>query len=267
MAARTKKNDWLTLAQDLSNKGYTLPMPLHVYLGEAVDVARFHKDFWATTKAPKGKPVRPGLDTVSKRLPATTGAEILELVEHVQGAQLNYLLGASARKAGGSVKRGEFLVGEITGALEFLFDDGVEDDKDAQLASVKTAHKDNLETLDGLASALLDYAALGEKHRKELSSVASLDLSLLGEARTVGEELRNLVTNAGPLTKAQKDALATRNGLLQLLAARVASVRAAARWVFRGLPDIARQATSAYERRRRAAARRAAAAKKTATPA
>ena len=53
----------------------------------------------------------------------------------------------------------------------------------------------------------------------------------------------------------QQAVLALRNRLITLLLDRMRRVRAAARYVFRNHPEIARRATSTYERRRRARSR------------
>ena len=59
------------------------------------------------------------------------------------------------------------------------------------------------------------------------------------------------------MPQAAREAIALRNRLMTLLFDRMIRVRSAARFVFRGRPEIIREATSAYERRRRAAGRRA----------
>lgn len=58
------------------------------------------------------------------------------------------------------------------------------------------------------------------------------------------------------MSQKSRAALALRNKLMGLLVTRMSAVRAAARFVFRGQPEIVREVTSDYERRRRAAGRR-----------
>jgi hypothetical protein len=47
---------------------------------------------------------------------------------------------------------------EIASALEWLFDDGKTDERDAQLAAIVDAHDDDPDSEDALASELADYA-------------------------------------------------------------------------------------------------------------
>jgi hypothetical protein len=161
--------------------------------------------------------------------------------------------------AADTVARGRFVLGEMTSALEWLFDDGVVDDRDAQLARVADAHRDDPESADALAGALDDYAALAAQHQKELQGLGGFDTALIDEATHVATSLRQTPSTPQAPSPETRRALAFRNRLLTLLDARVNKVRAAARFVFRHYPDIVREATSVYERRRRAAARRAAA--------
>ena len=62
------------------------PLPVHVFLGEAVDVARFFAKYWKTIED-GDTIVRYGLESVGDRLPASTGAEILAITELAQDAQ------------------------------------------------------------------------------------------------------------------------------------------------------------------------------------
>ena len=70
-------------------------------------------------------------------------------------------------------------------------------------------------------------------------------------------ELRARPSVGATGSEASRAALALRNKLVVLLMGRMSAVRAAARFVFRGQPEIVREVTSEYERRRPAAGRRA----------
>jgi hypothetical protein len=145
----------------------------------------------------------------------------------------------------------------MTATLEYLLDDGIEDEKDAQLDKIDAAHADDPESFDALASALDDYAAFAEGHRKEMDGLGGFDAAHLDEARVVAAELRARPSAGATGSEASRAALALRNKLVVLLMGRMSAVRAAARFVFRGQPEIVREVTSEYERRRRAAGRRA----------
>ncbi|WP_437984739.1 hypothetical protein [Sorangium sp. So ce117] len=97
----------------------------------------------------------------------------------------------------------------------------------------------------------------------------AVDAAHLDEARAVAAELRSRPAQAEAISGQAQDALLLRNKLATLLVERMGLVRNAARFVFRGQPEIVHEVTSAYERRKRAAARRAkaTAASSPATPA
>lgn len=242
--------------------------PLHVVLGEAVDVARFFTTYYEPQT--KGAAPRRGLSsavTAKSRINEKTGDEILSLQRAAQEAQTRYLLVVDPARGASPVDRGQFLLGELTATLEFLFDDGVDDENDAQLAQIDAAHADDPGTADALAGALDDYAALAEPHRADLDGLGGFEAAFIDEAREVAATLRARPATPGGRSDEAKQAIALRNKVLTLLADRVDAVRSAARFVFRGRPEIIREATSTYERRRRAAARRAKAKKPVEKPA
>lgn len=156
----------------------------------------------------------------------------------------------------------EFLrakLSEITAVLEFLFDDGVEDERDAQLARAKQANDDTTAQL-ALASALTDYSNLGDHYRDEIDGLGDFDVAMLDEAKELAAALRKRSTQGTAAAKKKSSAaIDWRNRLATVLAREVASVRSAARFVFRHHPALVREAASAYERRVRAARKRAAA--------
>lgn len=114
-------------------------------------------------------------------------------------------------------------------------------------------------TLAGLAQALDDYAALAKPHRKDLDGLGDFDVALLNDAPGLAARIRARSVATAP-SPAHTAAMEKRNRVVNTLAVRVVAARSAARFVFRKHPEIARRATSAYQRRTRAASRRAAAA-------
>ncbi|HEU4410583.1 MAG TPA: hypothetical protein VFS43_35335 [Polyangiaceae bacterium] len=251
---------WAAEAQKLPSDEIRLSVPFHVHLGEATDVARFHRKYYATVEARDGQPERPGLDTVAderRGLTASTGDDILSLREATQQAHTRYLLTASPGAAS-PMERGRFLVNEISATLGFYFADGVDDERDAQLAAVRASHADTPESTDALAAELEDYCALGNAYRSEIDGLGGFDVKLLDEAKQVAGALRDRPTSPVASSDESARALALRNRLAMLLGAKMSAVRSAARFVFRHRPEIVREATSAYERWRRAASRRAA---------
>ncbi|MGK3996619.1 hypothetical protein [Sorangium sp. So ce1024] len=263
-----KQNDieqWSDVVQQMS--AAELPastVPLHVLLGEAVDVAKFFEKYWKTQVDPQKRVTRLGLESAvpkdskkgdAARLGPKTAEEILSLQRATQEAQTRYLM--TVEKNTSPRERAKFLLGEIRATLGFYFNDGVEDDKDAMLARIDAAHAEDPDTADALASALDDYATLGERHRDALDGLGGFKAAHLDEARAVAAELRSRPAQAEAISRQAQEALLLRNKLAALLVERMGLVRSAARFVFRGQPEIVREVTSAYERRKRAAARRA----------
>lgn len=232
-------------------------LPIHVLLGEAVDVARFVDLYWEPAEEAGGK-LRPGLREAGKRVSKKLSAELLELQAAVQAAQTAYLLAGSPTPTD-LRERALFVVQELIAALEWLFDDGVEDENDRALATLKEEHGRIGDSLDALASELSDYAALAERHAGELDGIGGFEVALIAEARQLAAALRDQGAPAAGRSE-EVDALDLRNRLAALLTERIALARNAARFVFRHYPAIVRQATSAYQRKRRAASRRSAAA-------
>ncbi|WP_438027568.1 hypothetical protein [Sorangium sp. So ce233] len=263
-----KKSDieqWSDVVQQMSVPELpALTLPLHVLLGEAVDVAKFFEKYWKTQIDAQKRVTRLGLESAvpkdskkgdAARLGPRTAEEILSLQRATQEAHTRYLLTVETNKS--PRERGKFLLGEIWATLSFYFDDGVEDEKDQMLARIDAAHAADPDTADALASALDDYALLGEKHRDALDGLGGFKAEYLDEARAVAAELRSRPAQAEAISRQAQEALLLRNKLAALLVERMGLVRSAARFVFRSQPEIVREVTSAYERRKRAAARRA----------
>jgi hypothetical protein len=237
-----------------------LNLPIHVTLGEAIDVAAMLTHYWEPKAETKGS-VIPGFAGVASTGSVTPelGAEIRELQLAVAAAHSEYLVLVQG-PAVAPLDRADFIVGEIRSTLEFLFDDGKQDDADVQLENLRTAFVDSA-SQDAMALALEGYAALAVKYRDALSQLQGFDLALIDEARPLAAALREQSAAALTRTNAdiQREALALRNRLLTLLTERVKRVRRAASYVFRNHPDIVRKFNSAYERKLRVARRRKAA--------
>lgn len=259
VSAITALQRWTEEAQASPVTELQIPVPIHVLKGEAIDVAKFFDKYVATIKPTKGQPGRPGLDSVfdAKRgLTASTADDIrsLERALYEAGTAYRSSLGASATAP---YERAEFVTDEIESVLEWYFDDGVQDEKDVHLAALKKAHADAPDSADALASKCEDYAALGREHQSAIDGLGGFDVKLLDEADQLAAQLREHSTRPVNTESPTAKAVTLRNQIANLLYAKMNTVRAAARFVFRGNKDIIREATSAYERRRRAGARRA----------
>jgi hypothetical protein len=249
----------LAEASTIDITDFNLGMPLHVLLGESIDVARFCQHYWNAEHDPKTKAVtKPGLELAGpKLLPKPIANEILALHDLVQQSQTRYLLAIQPPTDTATVERAQFVLDELAAAIEWVCDDGVEDHKDAKLAAIVEAHRDDPDSEDALAAELADYVGLALELKNDLADVRAFDPAILDEATKLVLALRerSAVRALGRTTEAAQ-LLAHRNRLAALLVQRIARVRSAARFVFRNDEAIIKQVTSAYQRRRRAAARR-----------
>lgn len=254
--SRQLLDKWLPMALSVEQVRTSFTPPARVLLGEAVDLAKFVCDYWDPVKDAAGKVLRPGLSTAGVKVSANVGVEILELQEALQTAHTDYLLTVASKKPDVRA-RAEFVLGEIVAALEWWLDDGVEDDRDRQLAALKGEYSDGSASTDTIAAELADYAALARQEAEGLAGLGGFDIGLIDEAESLSKRLREMPTTPAAPEKVRR-ALDVRNRVATLLIDRMYLVRTAARFVFRNQPEIARQATSLYLRKGRAAARRAA---------
>lgn len=248
---------WKPEAWALQQPIATHKLPLYALLGEAVDVARFFQTHYETEVDTNGYQVRAGLEQAENggQFRQSLGQEILELVEATQAAQTHHLLAVS--EMGSPTERAAFVLSEIRAALEFVFDDGVEDEQDVRLERLAQIHA-NPTSQDALAAALVDYSSFAAMHRDRLENLRAFESEMIDEADALVITLRNRSANrlAGTDRQEQEASLELRNRLATLLYDRMQLVRAAARYVFRHDQQTARRASSRYQRRRNARYRR-----------
>ncbi len=235
-------------------------VPLNILLDEAEEAAEFHKRRWKNASA--GGVPRFGLESVAgkgvgRMLHERFDEELLSLRRATEAANTNYSL--VSQTAESPEERGRFLLRELRGAVEFYVDDGESDEAAAHVAALARDHATDPAALPDLAAALEAYAALAELHRDALEGLGGFSAASIEEARAVASELRKRPRTPRAHTGESREALELRNRYAALLVRRLTAIRAAAAFVFRDHPAIARDVTSSYERRKRAATRRAAA--------
>jgi hypothetical protein len=251
--SRESLEKWLPAASAVSQVRTSFNPPVRILLGEAVDIARFTLSYWQPVKDAAQTVLRPGLSQAGSKLSPNIGAEILELHEAVQTAHTEYLLTVAPVQT--DVRsRAEFVLSEIKAALEWWLDDGVDDDRDRQLESLKAEHADGSASADAMAAELADYAALATQEAKGLEGLGGFDIGMIAEAERLARQLRERPTTPTSPENTRR-ALDTRNRVATLLIDKMGLVRSAARFVFRNHPEIVRLSTSAFERRRRRAQR------------
>lgn len=237
---------------------FRLDRPINVALGEADDVARLVERYWEPVRDEATGITRPGLK--SSRLKFTVAAEIRALAKGVTEQRQRYQAALVPRGSQELLARGNFLLTELTGAIAYRLDDGVEDESDVRLEHLRQEHAD-ADAIDEIALALEDYAEMARPMIDELDDVGGFEARYIDEAIEVAKRLRALPPPNATLSEEARIAMATRNRYLELLQRRVSEVRKAIAYVFRNHPVIVRESHSAWLSRRRAAARRAAALK------
>jgi len=234
---------------------FKLSLPLHIFLREVVELAKFYRAYHANVKDDAGKVTRYGLE--SARLPIGLADTLLALQKEAQGLHTDWILVVDPNFNVQVRTRSEFVLGEIMAVVDFYLDDGVQDDNDQRLAALVTDHAGRGASHAALALALEDFTALALPMRAELDGLIGFDAALLDEAPGLAEKLRALPVVLRPPPEAEAARL-RRDAKLAELYEVVRRVRKAARAVFRDQPEIARQATSAWERMGRAERARAA---------
>lgn len=226
-------------------------VPHGVFFGESVDVAGKAEMYWS----PKGEGALavPGLTQAGPRMFEGIPSKVVDLVKLGQEAHVDYLLTVNPSASKELLLQVQTLTDKIESVLEYVFDDGVEDEKDAQLAAVKANDSD---TIDGMALDLEEVVGLATLHLDLMKTVPLFDEAWLAQGKAAAEALRALPPGRYSTPEA-KAKIGRRNQIFSLIAKNVREIRAAARLVFSSHPDIYRQFTSAYERRRRTALARA----------
>lgn len=238
---------WKDAALALTEVRSSFGAPIHVLLGEAIDMVRFCRDYWQPV--PDGELARPGLCESSSRLPESTADDLLLLQEALHTAHTEYLLTVPALQAG-LRGRAELVLSELVAAVEWLLDDGQRDDCDQQLASLRQEHAQHTNGIDSLGLQIADYAALASQLRPRLVGLKGFNMSVIDDAHHLARELRQISHDVAS-TEPTARALDLRNRIATLLTDRMALVRSAARFVFRNHPNIARLTSSTFDLRRR----------------
>jgi len=248
MSTKNPIEHWMDSALALAAETVAPPsQPVVNYLQEADGVAHFLEKHWRPEKD------RPGLCSVAAVAPLALAGEIRELVQAGRAMQTQVLYPDDPQPKAWrtALDEGRLVSAELRAALEFVLADGLGDVSDAAL---EAASRREDGSPAALAQALSDYAGIAEKTLDKLCAIEGFDPQTVTRARELAAE----ITAEGPpvLRRTASTAVDLRNRLLTLLEARVATVRRAARYVFRSQPELVRQVTSEYSRKQRASHRR-----------
>ncbi len=256
---------WRAEAMALPTGEFKTGVPFDTFLGEAIDVAKFHANRWKAVRGTDDHVVFPGLEMSvgakgksKKPLSAKTGEEIRSLHDAVQTADTDYVF-AQSKGSPAPMVEARACLSYLDRHLTWLFDDGVEDENDTKLANLEERY-DQPTTTDKMAAALRSFTALAEENAAELGNFETWIPAKIAEAKALVTRLEEAPA-AGHATpkKEATVALDLRDRLARLLQAKIRLVRGAANFVFADHPETRKEATSAFERRKRSASRRAAA--------
>ncbi len=219
-------------------------VPLGVLLDEAAIAAAFFRRRWRAT------PAHAGLESAANAsFTADTGRELTELRSAVDEADAAYrAIPARPPSAAAEARR---IVREILATLTWHLDGGDDARGRAGLDALRAKHARVGHSAPALAKALEDAARFAEIHRAAVTGLGGFDPRQIDTARTLARTLRERSRAPREQPTARREALALRNKLVALLRVRLATTRAAARFVFRDHPEIIREVTSAHERTRR----------------
>lgn len=235
-------------ATDEGRAPSTLAMPMATYMIEAHGLAATIAKYWHSPDPKK----LPSLSRFAERLPESTSAEIVHLVDLLHGSRdkARALVAVADPEV---LSRATFVYRELRAAAELDADDGVQNMKDQELAVLKKSHDGEPGSIAELADALASFAAHARKYQASFATIPDFDKALLTEAAKLVDTLRLRKTS----TDAAADMAAkVRDIYLALLDKRIRNARKVIRYAFRANPEVVREATSAFERERRRANRK-----------
>ena len=241
--APTALERWRERALAVPGEVLSASVPLPVLLSEAGIVARFFEARWEATVE------LPGLaSAANESLTAATGREVESLRDAVVEAGLDLLLLPEPPPSPAAAARGALRA--ILATLAWHLDNGDDEGGRARLDALRAAQAKIGRKSLALAAALEDLAQFAAGYRAAIAGVGGFDPRQIDEALVLAHALREraLAPRRSPQAR---EALGLRNKLVALLRDRIATVRAAARFVFREHPAIIREVTSAHERKRR----------------
>jgi hypothetical protein len=238
---------WRERALAVPGEVLSASVPLPVLLVEAGIVASFFAAYWEATAE------HPGLaSAANESLTAATGREVESLRDAVTEASVEHRLLPDAPPSPAAEARGALRA--ILATLAWHLDGGDDEGGRARLDALRAAQAKVGRKSLALAAALEELARFAEGYRAALAGVGGFDPRQIDAALVLARALRERAL-APRRTPQAREVLGLRNKLVALLRDRIATVRAAARFVFREHPEIIREVTSAHERKRRKRAR------------
>jgi len=150
------------------------------------------------------------------------------------------------------IMRGRPVLARIRSALEVVVDDGVRDEKDTIVQSLRKKHESVPSRKAELSTALAAYADCCTLFQAELANLAGFDVALVEEATQIADALS--ASGNGPKVDT-KSTVARRNRLVNMARTRIGKVRRIARFTFSDNPEIVSAFFSAFRREQKRGAK------------
>lgn len=204
-------------------------------LAEAELAAAFVERFWAPVVGADGRVVRPGLAggplgwAVAEELRALLGA-----ARAADRAAREALLAEAARGGGAWSARADHVIHELRAALRWVAEG------EPGVAALLAKHPRRARSERARRAQLADLAGWAARWRAALEALPAFDGRLVDEAAALVARAR--AAQEARMVAGASAQLGRRNQLLRAARARVTAVRAAARYVFRAQPEVARLA-------------------------
>ena len=227
-----------------SSADVDVQMPVNVYTSEAIAIAA--RIEWH--QVPRdGVPVT--LAGHAARLGGDVAAQIVYLADQVRIAD-SIIAQSRVTDPEKLMAKGQPILVRLRSALEVVVDDGVRDDKDIVVESLRKAHDSVPGSKADMASALAAYADACNLLEADLADLAGFDPKLVVQAAEIADAL----SASGNATKTDtKSVIGRRNRLMGMIRTRLAKVRRIARFTFSDHPEVVAQFFSAFRRERRGA--------------
>jgi hypothetical protein len=225
-------------------------VPLHVLLGDAVDLAAFVEAHYEPVVV--GHALVPGLASVEPEIEITreTARELIELQRAI--AYVHSEHGVRSDTMGANpLARADRILAELRASLAFLLEGSGDAEGEHTLRRLREAARAS-RAHDAVAMVLEGYVALASRYEPRLAAIGVSE-GLLDDAIAEAHVLRLRSANRIRATHGDEDMIRLRNRLIAALNARLRLVRRAIRYVFREHPELASHAASGYSRIRRAA--------------
>ncbi len=217
-----------------------MPVPLHILLSEAGDVADFVHQRWTATDE------LPGLESAGKRMSPQIGSEIEELKEAIETVQSQYLSTLNRELSPKNIYSESIgVLDEMIAVSEWHAIVSENPEVPQRVYRLSGEHALCFNSIDGMINALYDYASHIQGVRDEVHQLGGFDSKHIERAFELATRLIEIEKEPTPELNTVQALVSLKDRLAAMLHGRVEFVRKAARFVFRFHPRVLREVLSA----------------------